>query len=99
MNTTPRWLLLTLLGLAACSSADKSSAVPPPGDPCAGVELPPCPPACEESQAGRCGQPCAPGADLACGNNIGDGMQCVDGTWQCSVHAPLSPTGCNLTCK
>ena len=68
---------------------------PCPEDPCAGVELPLCPPACEPGAMERCGQPCADAA--ACGNDVGDGMTCEAGTWQCSVHAPLG-MGCNRVC-
>lgn len=68
-----------------------------PGDPCEGVDLPPCPPECPDQAPALCGQPCDMEGD-ACGNNIGDGMVCTGGTWQCSVHPPLGP-GCNLVCK
>jgi hypothetical protein len=69
-----------------------------PGDPCEGVDLPACPPACDpETFPGGCGEPCEP-EGAACGNNIGDGMQCVGGAWACTVHPPLGE-GCNLICK
>ncbi len=69
-----------------------------PGDPCEGVDLPPCPPECDPDLfPGECGGPCEPDG-ATCGNNIGDGMQCLEGQWLCSVHPPLG-TGCNLICK
>jgi hypothetical protein len=65
------------------------------GDPCAGLELPPCD-FCPSSMSILCGLPCGePGQ--SCSNDIGDGMECVDGTWQCVVHPPLGE-GCNLVC-
>lgn len=93
-----RLALLALLSLS-CSSSSRGDATPPQQDPCAGVELPPCPEACAPERADKCGQPCDPAVDKPCGNNIGDGMTCVEGTWACTVHAPLAPTGCNLTCR
>ena len=64
-------------------------------DPCAGVELPPCPGECPPGDF--CGMACEVEGSK-CGNNIGDGMECIDGTWMCTVHPPLGP-GCNLVCK
>lgn len=66
--------------------------------PCAGVELPACPPECEEGAFGRCGEACDASVDEACGNEIGDAMACEDGAWVCTVHPPLGP-GCNQICR
>jgi hypothetical protein len=67
-------------------------------DACTGVELPACPPVCEDGAFSRCGTACDAATDAACGNDIGDGMQCVGGSWQCTVHPPLGP-GCNAICR
>lgn len=67
-------------------------------DPCIGVELPPCPAECAPgSNPDDCGQPCEVEGET-CGNNIGDGMTCSGGVWQCTVHPPQTP-GCNLVCQ
>lgn len=66
-------------------------------DPCAGEDLPPCPPECDPNAMDQCGQPCAD-EGYTCGNNIGDGMTCMGGVWGCTVHPPLG-TGCNLVCR
>ena len=67
-------------------------------DPCAGVDLPACPPECGEMEYPElCGLPCDTEGQT-CGNNIGDGMTCSGGQWLCTVHPPLGP-GCNLVCK
>ena len=65
-------------------------------DPCEGVQLPPCPPECPDDYAATCGLPCKVEGE-ECGNEIGDGRQCVDGSYVCSVHSPLGE-GCNLVC-
>lgn len=65
-------------------------------DPCDGVQLPPCPPECPDDYAATCGLECEVEGE-ECGNEIGDGRQCVDGTYVCSVHSPLGE-GCNLVC-
>ena len=70
---------------------------PKPADPCAGIELPPCPPECPADGMSRCGQPCDQEGE-ACGNAIGDNMTCQGGTWNCTVHAPLG-MGCNQVCR
>ncbi|MEZ4222903.1 MAG: hypothetical protein R3B13_18315 [Polyangiaceae bacterium] len=67
------------------------------GDPCAGLTLPDCPEQCAANAFAECGMPCA-NEGAACGNEIGDGMTCTGGTWQCTVHPPLGP-GCNLVCR
>lgn len=72
-----------------------TSAASTDGDPCAGIELPLCD-FCPDAMATLCGLPCDE-PDLTCSNDIGDGMACADGAWQCSVHPPLG-TGCNLVC-
>jgi hypothetical protein len=64
------------------------------GDPCEGIDLPPCPPPCVGIEPG--GACDTPGA--TCGNEIGDGCQCADAQWQCTVHPPLG-MGCNLVCR
>jgi hypothetical protein len=43
-----------------------------------------------------CGLPCD-GEGQSCSNDIGDGMTCQDGVWECAVHPPLG-MGCNLVC-
>ncbi len=67
-------------------------------DACSGLELPPCPPECPEGAFERCGAECDIETDEACGNEIGDSMECLEGLWACNVHAPLG-TGCNLVCE
>jgi hypothetical protein len=63
-------------------------------DPCAGIELPPCPLPCLGIEPGGvCGDEGA-----TCGNAIGDGCTCTGGQWQCTVHPPLGD-GCNLVCR
>ncbi len=66
------------------------------GEYCQAVELPPCPAECPADYFESCGQPCDVEGE-ACGNEIGDGMVCLDGVWSCAVHAPLG-TGCNWVC-
>ena len=67
-------------------------------DPCEGLDLPVCPPACPTDAFAACGEPCDVEGE-ACGNNIGDGRTCLEGTWQCTVHAPLgTDETCNLVC-
>lgn len=68
-----------------------------PGDPCDGVELEPCT-ACPADWAESCGESCTEGNE-SCSNHIGDGRACVDGVWECSVHAPLEPDACDLVCE
>ena len=68
------------------------------GDPCAGVALPECPPPCSPAAfPDLCGEACAE-EGAACSNELGDGMTCTGGTWQCFVHAPPGP-GCHLVCR
>jgi hypothetical protein len=66
------------------------------GEYCQAADLPPCPPECPTDYAASCGLPCDVEGE-ACGNEIGDGMQCHSGIWSCSVHAPLG-MGCNWVC-
>ena len=66
------------------------------GDPCAGVELPLCD-YCPAAMATLCGLPCEMEGQT-CGNEIGDGMQCAGGQWECVVHPPLGE-GCNEVCE
>jgi hypothetical protein len=69
----------------------------PQEDPCEGQALPARPAECPSDYAQLCGKACSSeGAE--CGNEIGDGMQCASGTWQCSAHPPLGQ-GCNLVCR
>ena len=68
------------------------------GDPCADLDLPECPAECPEDYASTCGEPCDIEGE-ECGNSIGDGRVCVEGTYQCSVHAPLEQDGCNSVCQ
>ena len=89
-----RFLILFLLFACNDKPVDSSSSE----DPCAELDLPECPPECPDDYASSCGEPCETEGD-ACGNKIGDGRQCVDGMWQCSVHAPLEPEGCNRVCE
>jgi hypothetical protein len=67
-------------------------------DPCAGRALPDCK-ACSDGGGlqDHCGQACTSEGD-SCSNQIGDGRTCVNGLWECSIHAPLG-TGCNLVCR
>ena len=74
------------------SSAGESGTA----DPCADVELPLCD-FCPDSMATLCGLPCE-SEGQACSNDIGDGMQCSGGQWECIVHPPLGE-GCNLVCE
>jgi len=68
------------------------------GNACVGLALPECPAACAATAfPDECGQTCDE-EGAACGNDLGDGMRCIEGTWQCFVHAPLGP-GCNLVCR
>lgn len=85
-----RAVISVLVLLVACSESADTGAY------CEAADLPPCPPECPIDYADSCGQACDVEAE-ACGNEIGDGMECVDGVWSCSVHAPLG-TGCNWIC-
>ncbi|MFT6397590.1 MAG: hypothetical protein ACJAYU_002344 [Bradymonadia bacterium] len=67
-------------------------------DACTGEDLPACPSECPSDAFARCGEPCDVETDEACGNNIGDSMECLDGAWACTIHAPLG-MGCNLVCR
>lgn len=65
---------------------------------CDDLDLPPCPEECPEDWAATCGEICKVEGET-CGNQIGDGRECVDGLWQCSVHAPVGDADtCNLVC-
>ena len=83
--------------LLACGDAEDKIDTSA-GHPCDDVELPDCPPECPDDYAQSCGEPCNEEGD-ACGNDIGDGRECVDGIWACSEHAPLEPDGCNWICR
>jgi hypothetical protein len=69
----------------------------PVADPCDELELPPCPEECPAEDTVECGSACENDGE-ECGNEIGDGRNCVDGLWQCSVHPPLGD-GCNQVCR
>jgi hypothetical protein len=94
------------LGLAAVASGlfliACAGGPPPPAaeqaesDPCKDKPLPACPTACAQATSELAGKPCS--GESRCGNDIGDGCQCVSDVWQCSVHAPLGP-GCNRVCR
>lgn len=87
-------LYSALAALAGCALSPDDSA-----DPCNGVELPACPEACPDDYAATCGEACTVEGET-CGNDIGDGRQCLEGIYQCSVHAPLGGPGeCNLVCR
>jgi hypothetical protein len=87
--------LLFLFALTACGS---EGLVDDSADPCAAADLPVCPEECPEDAFSECGESCETEGEV-CGNNIGDGRECVDGIWQCTVHAPLGGPGeCNLVC-
>jgi hypothetical protein len=72
---------LAVLLCAACVSEE-------PADSCAGVVRPDCTRICAPAAFELCGTPCANEGE-ACGNALGDGMRCVDGSWRCTVHPPL----------
>jgi hypothetical protein len=102
MRRSP-WIL-SFIVLAACTADRGQDGAESggqkedrPADPCAGKELPVCPPACPTGFTSSCGEPCETEGE-SCGNAIGDGRSCADGRWQCSVHAPLTPDGCNRVC-
>lgn len=82
--------ILTALLLTACFDPGET------GEYCQAAELPPCPAECPTDYAASCGEPCEIEGE-ACGNEIGDGRECLEGTWSCSVHAPLG-MGCNWIC-
>lgn len=91
--------------LAACGGApaQSGSTTPTPepgptGDACDGETLPACPPPCAEPAGQRAGATCSTEGER-CGNDIGDGCTCSGGTWQCTVHPPLKPVGCNKVCR
>ena len=83
-----------LFYLAACANKATDTST----DPCAELNLPECPEECPEDYASSCGEACELEGE-ECGNNIGDGRKCTNGIWQCSVHRPLEPEGCNSICQ
>lgn len=94
------WAALLLMGLLACADGSDGQAGDTgvdDTDPCAGLDLPPCPPECPTGWGETCGTACEVEGET-CGNSIGDGRSCTDGQWACTVHAPLEPEGCNLVC-
>ena len=84
-----RWIFIALF-MMGCESGEQ--------DYCEGVELPECPPECPDDYASSCGEACETEGE-ACGNTIGDGRSCVEGVWNCTVHAPLEPDECNAVCR
>jgi len=88
------WLLI-LLSMMACEPEEETT--PSQEELCAELDLPDCPEECPEDFMSVCGQSCEVEGE-ACGNNIGDGRECLDGVWECASHAPLSEDGCNLVC-
>jgi hypothetical protein len=70
------------------------------GDPCAGLELPPCPEPCT-AEHGDCGEPCGEGyADgYTCGDELGNGMICEGGEWVCVTADPPQPGACDVVCE
>jgi hypothetical protein len=69
-------------------------------DPCAGLELPPCPEACTAAH-GDCGDPCeeAYGEGYTCGDELGNGMICEGGEWVCITADPPKPGACDVVCE
>jgi hypothetical protein len=57
--------------------------------------LPPCD-FCPTEMPALCGSSCAD-EGATCSDEIGDGMSCSAGAWQCVVHPPLGE-GCNAMC-
>lgn len=51
---------------------------------------------CPDEMGALCGMACTAEGEV-CSNEIGDGMSCAGGTWQCVVHPPLGE-GCNRMC-
>lgn len=93
-------ILILALCSIACSGgivSDDTSDIDS-GDPCAGLDLPECPPECPEDWSASCGEPCEE-EDQACGNTLGDGRECIDSQWECSVHSPLDPGECSDVCQ
>lgn len=87
--------LSLLVVLTACGSGTSNDDS---ADPCAAADLDVCPEECPEDYASECGESCEAEGEV-CGNDIGDGRECLDGIWQCTVHAPLGGPGeCNLVC-
>jgi hypothetical protein len=94
------------LSLAACASPSPSSSGSASSSGGLGSEgssttdgcptLPPCD-FCPGEFSALCGMPCAE-VGSTCSNEIGDGMSCSGGTWQCVVHPPLGE-GCNSICE
>lgn len=93
---------MVLLGLLVLGcedeGADKGVETADTAGPCVGLDLPDCPPECPDDWQLSCGEPCSAEGD-SCGNAIGDGRTCSGGVWQCSVHPPLDPDGCNRICR
>jgi hypothetical protein len=90
-------LLLSACASPSPSSGSTSSSGGPGStttDDC--PSLPPCD-FCPGDFPALCGLPCAE-VSSTCSNEIGDGMSCSGGAWQCVVHPPLGD-GCNSMCE
>jgi len=88
-------LILACLGMACTGGPDDTADS---AAPCAGLELPECPAECPDDWSASCGEPCEE-EEEACGNSIGDGRECIEGLWACSVHSPLEPGECGQVCE
>jgi hypothetical protein len=92
-------LVLSMATVVLCTSACMDKTLDSGSDTageCADEDLPPCPDECPEDWASTCGEACEVDGET-CGNEIGDGRECIDGIWECTVHGPLDE-GCNQVC-
>jgi hypothetical protein len=73
--------------------------VPITTDPCESVDLPLCPDECPGTQVEVANTACSD-EGAVCGNELGDGCECIDGRWACSVtsEASADPGECALAC-
>jgi hypothetical protein len=69
-------------------------------DPCADLELPPCPEPCTPEH-GDCGGLCEEsyGEGYSCGDELGNGMICEGGEWVCITADTPEPGACNMVCE
>ncbi|HWB74452.1 MAG TPA: hypothetical protein VG755_05845, partial [Nannocystaceae bacterium] len=84
---------------SSTSGSDTSSDGVGSNDPCAGMRLPACPPACELDGESPCGMACDLEVDegYTCGDEYGAGMTCRAGVWVC-FDPPLYPGECTMVC-